>query len=278
MRGMNRPHAFQAPSGTGPSPWPPAGLALPQAAAPWFAPWSGLAWAALQHVHAGQPLPKALNTLGKAAVRFVPQSELPAGSPYERYIFESGCVPTREGWHDFFNALVWLRLPLAKKQLNALQAAQIARQGVGAVRGPVRDAITVFDENAALLHAPDALWQALVERRWADLFGPLRPLWREANLLLFGHAALEKLLAPYKSITVHVWRMAEPFDPQGDLRTLDAALAADLIADKLAAKPFAPLPVLGVPGWWAANQAPGFYDDPKVFRPPRAVMGHPGMP
>jgi hypothetical protein len=26
--------------------------------------------------------------------------------------------------------------------------------------------------------------------------------------------------------------------------------------------------VLGVPGWWAANEAPAFYDDPFVFRKP----------
>ena len=35
---------------------------------------------------------------------------------------------------------------------------------------------------------------------------------------------------------------------------------------KLALKPFLPLPVLGVPGWWPANELPGFYDDRAVFR------------
>ena len=29
---------------------------------------------------------------------------------------------------------------------------------------------------------------------------------------------------------------------------------------------FAPLPVLGVPGWWPANESPAFYDDATVFR------------
>jgi hypothetical protein len=32
-------------------------------------------------------------------------------------------------------------------------------------------------------------------------------------------------------------------------------------------KPFLPLPVLGIPGWWAPNENPGFYDDTQVFRP-----------
>ena len=51
-----------------------------------------------------------------------------------------------------------------------------------------------------------------------------------------------------------------------DLATWDAALAADLSAEYLATKPFAPLPVLGVPGWWAANESAGFYADTAVFR------------
>ena len=142
---------------------------------------------------------------------------------------------------------------------------------MGARRGPVRDAITVFDENGALLHAPDALWQALAQRRWADLFGPLRPLWRRASFMLFGHAALEKLLTPYKSITVHVLRVAQPFDALGDLSALDAALTGQLSAEVLATKPFVPLPVLGVPGWWSANEDAAFYADAEVFRPLRRL-------
>ena len=205
-----------------------------------------------------------------ALPRFVPQATLPADQAYEAFIRATGQVPTRDNWHDLLNGLVWLRMPRTKQQLNALQAAELARDGVQGKRGPVRDACTVFDENAALLHAPDALWQALAERRWADLFGPLRPLWREASLLVFGHAALEKLLLPYPSITVHVWRVALPVEV-GNLLALDAWLAQDLQADKLATKPFAPLPVLGVPGWWPGNEAPGFYEDASVFRPRRAA-------
>ena len=32
----------------------------------------------------------------------------------------------------------------------------------------------------------------------------------------------------------------------------------------------APLPVLGVPGWWAANEAASFYDNRDYFRPGRS--------
>lgn len=254
----------------------PSPGSLPAAAlrAPWWQPYRGLlATPNLAHLPTDGSVAARLNALavagGGAPVRFVDARALPAGQAYEAFIRASGQVPTRDNWHDLLNGLVWLRLPRTKQRLNELQAFEIARAGVQARRGLLRDAATVFDENAALLHAPDALWAALAARRWAALFGPLRPLWAQARLLVFGHAALEKLLAPYKSITVHVWRVAQSFEPAGELGALDHWLADDLDASKLATKPFAPLPLLGVPGWWAGNEAPGFYDDAEVFRPPR---------
>lgn len=206
----------------------------------------------------------ALNAAALAPVRFVAQSALPDGQAYEQFIFETGTVPTRDNLHDFFNGLCWMQFPQTKKKLNQLQAEQIALAGVQPVRGPVRDALTLFDENAAFLSAPQALWDALVARDWTRLFVDLRPLWGEAQLVLFGHALLEKLVHPRKPITAHVYR-AQP--PMHSIAALDAWVAADLSADKLAAKPFAPLPVLGVPGWWADNENPCFYGDILVFRP-----------
>ena len=155
-----------------------------------------------------------------------------------------------------------------KKKLNQLQAEQIALAGVQPVRGAVRDALTLFDENAAFLLAPQPLWDALIERDWKRLFIDLRPLWREAQLVLFGHALLEKLVYPRKPITAHVYRVQPAMNSiASSMADLDAWVAADLSADKLATKPFAPLPVLGVPGWWAENQNPCFYEDILVFRP-----------
>jgi hypothetical protein len=125
----------------------------------------------------------------------------------------------------------------------------------------------VFDENAAFLFAPPALWQALVAKDWQRLFVTLRPLWTEAKLVLFGHALLEKLVNPRKAITTHVY-VCSPTDNSKflTLESLDAFIAADLTAEKLATKPFAPLPVLGVPGWWIENVDPLFYVDTDVFR------------
>lgn len=92
-----------------------------------------------------------------------------------------------------------------KSRLNVLQAAEIARQGVGAVRGPVRDAITVFDENGALLLAPPALWQALLARDWHALFVTHRAMWTNATLVLFGHALMEQLVVPRKTSPRMFW-------------------------------------------------------------------------
>lgn len=248
--------------------------------AAWLAPWRAIGEPVAQQVLAGTAQPDALNACAqgiwpapkRAPVRFVPQSELPPGAAYEPYIFENGQCPTREGLHDFLNGLAWLAFPQTKRRLNHLHVAHIARSGIAPVRGPARDALTVFDENAALLCAPDALWDALVAKDWPQVFGALRPLWQQARLVLFGHALLEKLVCPRKSITAHVYRV---FPASDTLADLDAWLAADLTAQKLATKPFAHLPVLGVPGWWPGNDAPGFYDDPGVFRAARVVADGP---
>jgi hypothetical protein len=130
----------------------------------------------------------------------------------------------------------------------------------------VRDALTVFDENAAFLLAPQPLWDALIAHDWRRLFVDLRLLWKEAQLVLFGHALLEKLVHPRKPITAHVY-LAQP--AIRSIAELDAWMADDLSAARLASKPFSPLPVLGVPGWWPENEDFSFYDDAKVFRPRR---------
>ena len=241
--------------------------------APWLTPWRERGQALAARVQAGLPAWQALNGSGGSAlpVTFVPQSALPAGQAYEGFIHDTGQVPTREGLHDFFNALCWWHCPMAKRQLNHLQAQALRERGAQAPRGPVRDAITVFDENAWLIQAPDALWLALSQRRWRDALVHLRPLWGQVQLHPFGHAVLEKLVRPYKSITTHLWRVPEGLP----LAQWDAWLAQDLQPAKLATKPFVPLPVLGVPGWWGANARPEFYDDPQVFRPARwAPAGH----
>jgi hypothetical protein len=234
---------------------------------PWFAPWRDVGHRVAASLAGGAPLHEALNAHATAAVRFVSSQELPPAMAYEQYIFETARCPTRENLHDFFNGLCWLQLPLAKKRLNELQAGEIARAGVGGVRGPVRDAITVFDENGALLDAPPAIWEALLTRDWPRLFIDLRPLWAQARIVVFGHALLEKLVEPRKDITAHVWRFQ---CPAASVAAVDRWLAGQFTAGLLAAKPFTPLPVMGIPGWTPENETLSFYDDPLVFRPDRS--------
>lgn len=233
--------------------------------APWLADWRAEGEPIAQQVATGCLQHQALNAAQRAPVCFVPQDDLPEGQAYEDFIFATGQVPTREGLHDFFNALCWMHFPLAKKRLNHLQAQEIARAGVGKVRGKVRDAATVFDENALLVQPSDALWAALTEHRWADALVQMRSEWAHTRVWAFGHAALEKAVQPYKSITVHMWRVPKDVSPQD----IDVWLAQDLSEAKLSQKPFSPLPMLGLPGWWPDNQDPSFYADTQVFRPKR---------
>ena len=239
--------------------------------APWLAPWRAQGQPLAQLLLQDDPsVHQALQTAAPqgAPVVFVPQSALPEGTAYEQHIWDTRRVPTRDNLHDFFNGLVWLQFPRTKRRLNQLQAQAIAADGVQAVRGPLRDAVTVFDENGALLQAPDALRDALRARDWERLFIDLRPLWAEARLVLFGHALLEKLVFPRKPIVAHVFHAPVAMNSIADM---DSWLADQMEASAWSTKPFTPLPVLGVPGWWPANEAPGFYDDAQVFRPLRAA-------
>jgi hypothetical protein len=218
---------------------------------PWMAHLAPFAPAVEVAIRRGLSVAQLLNQIaqarGQPAMRFVPQQDLPVHCAYESFIYEQGACPSRDNLHDLFNGLTWLAYPRTKARLNQLQAAQIASDGVAQQRGPLRDALTLFDENGAVLLAPEALRAALRQRAWQRLFLELRPLWR-------------------KAMTAHVYL------PSIDLAEadLDAALAGGLQATELAEKPYWPLPILGVPGWYLPNENISFYDDAFVFRPAAA--------
>ena len=246
--------------------------------APWMAPYAPRASRVAEKAARGVSVSEALSgeslaiALASGPLRFVPGDSAPPGEAYEAFIRRTACVPTRDNLHDFFNGLVWLHYPETKRRLNELQAAEIARDGIGATRGPLRDALTLFDENGALLDAPKPLWDALRARDWRGLFVTHRSLWRDARLLVFGHALLEKLTAPRKAATTHV--LIAPGEMHQDPLD-DATIAASLHPAHLATKPFTPLPVLGVPGWCVQNENFSFYDDSEVFRPRRGAERSP---
>ena len=246
--------------------------------APWWTPYLAIAREVLTIAQATSIL-TALNTVGRqhdSPVLFVEHTELPPSEAYEAFIYRTKCVPTRQNFHDLFNALVWLRYPRTKQRLNQLQSEQISVHGTSGPRGALRDALTLFDENAAILQAPPSLMNALQFREWQALFVDQRADWNSARILIFGHALLEKLIEPRKNITAHVWTVEAAIvesgagDSERDAAEIDdAALSESLNPERLANKPFAPLPVLGVPGWWSANESLAFYEDQDVFRPAR---------
>ncbi len=236
---------------------------------PWLAPLATLGAPVAQAWGQGQSVAQALNAaLAEQAPQTgpdalpsssglphcVPQASLPEGEAYEAFIRRTGQLPTRDNRHDFFNGLLWLHQPAWKLRLNRLQAEAIASHGaLKTTRGPLRDALTLFDENGAVLSGPAPLLAALRERRWQDLFLTHRALWREARFTLVGHALLDSLCtSPRKGLTAHVL-MADPLS---------------LSAQGWAPKPFCPLPVMGLPGWWpGGEQDAAFYADAGVFRP-----------
>lgn len=211
---------------------------------------------------------------------FVPQEYIPDLSGYEAHIYRTGEIPTRHNLHDFFNALMWLRFPKIKQTLNHLQYKEIERlrllSHTETERGRQRDAATLFDENCALVVSVNSSVQiGLKKRLWKDtLLHDEQHFKQYCEVVLFGHALIEKLTAPYKAITAHVWNIpveAQWFTQTVDQRMelLDQRVAIELARGFVSAD-FCHLPVLGVPGWWH-DQTEEFYDDASVFRPVRRI-------
>ena len=253
-------------------------------------------------------LPGVLNQVMQTSpVRFVPQAMLTEGSSYERFIFDQRQVPTRENLHDLFNACCWHRFPRTKLRLNALQAEVIGRDGVGATRGPLRDALTLFDENVLLLQVSPELWNALCEHDWHTLLVKYRSEWCATGLRQEGGACLDvgvssegtnslqstssdsgttslnttqlPIIRPVVFGHALLEKLCQPYkaitahafwvDPElpATESAWDAWLADRLDASFMATKPFQPLPVLGIPGWSGDNADPSYYEDAQVFRP-----------
>ena len=204
------------------------GLAGIDWSAPWLTPFAGLGQAVATSGDWRQALNQAAAT---ANVRnfndhriIFCEPDVVADEPYEAGIARTGRVPTRSNLHDFFNALIFLHFPRAKAQLNRLQSAAIARDGVRAVRGSVRDCATLIDENAVLVVTDRAdIIESLRGHDWPFLFQSERAAWAtEISIVAFGHALLQKLLHPYKAITAHALHVALPsHSPLTRHRSLD---------------------------------------------------------
>jgi hypothetical protein len=212
------------------------------------------------------------------AIEFVEAVPLGATS-YEAMIFESGKVPTRlpevganatDVIHDYLNALMWFFWPLTKAALNAAQYQSskvlVEPSGISnSQRGAYRDRLTLLDESGVVVVCTEALGALFKTRQWTQLFydNQAAILQGEFQVFVLGHGLLQRLQAPFKSITAHAW-VVEGVGAFG----LDERMAAQV--------PFLnrsqPLPVMGLPGWhlswFAGEQDAAFYNDQNVFRTP----------
>lgn len=194
---------------------------------------------------------------------------------YEQRVYESGEVEQREhSVHDFFNAMIWATLPHAKAALNRRHVAAKANESPGR-RGPMRDALTAFDEDGLVVVASDpALLELLHDFQWKTLFWTRRAeVRRYMRWFVFGHAQCEKLLMPYVGVTAKAltFDVSESFLSSpiaAQLEHVDAQLALAVSDNGRLRTPrdLAPVPVLGIPGWWGANGDETFYDDTSYFR------------
>lgn len=223
-------------------------------------------------VHSGLPL------------RFVPQEHgrLPFERQYEPRCYLHGEVMTRgHNWHDLLNALVWLTFPRSKAAINLRHYRALTdslTDSSSSQRGSVRDMNTLFDESGVVVpYAEDALADLVRGFHWKELFWQRRAAVQAGmGFYLFGHGLYEKALAPYVGMTgqgllLPVAREFFGWPLERRLAHLDT-----MVGDYLSHPQYCrdtheltPVPLLGVPGWWADNEQAGFYDNADYFRPGR---------
>jgi hypothetical protein len=198
---------------------------------------------------------------------------------FEQRTYLTGEVQVRPvNWHDLLNALVWMLFPTAKAAINGKHCLELEVQG-GNERRPVRDALTHFDEDGVVVLSGDhALSELLRAFAWKELFWRRRDDVRRAmRFIVFGHALYEKALAPFvgmtgKALVFDVDAAALACEPMRLLADADRLTALHVLdsARMLQTAELAPLPVLGVPGWWPENETEAFYDNTEYFRPGRS--------
>lgn len=215
---------------------------------------------------------------GGEPLEFVPQ-EAKTGEPYEKRVYVYGKVLTRNrNWHDLYNALVWITFPKTKAAINRHHYREMQAREGGEARGPVRDALTLFDESGVIIASTDTgLSELLTGFQWKELFWERREdVSSGMRFHLFGHALYEKALKPYKGITgksvivdISPKDLERPLTQQ--LASLDAHLARSFadMRSLAATDDYAPLPILGVPGWTPENASERYYEDTQQFRPGR---------
>jgi Protein of unknown function (DUF3025) len=207
------------------------------------------------------------------ALSFVaPPNQALSAIEFERSIVERGEIIVRpNNAHDEMNALVWRAFPKTKLAISKTHVA-LGETADGKTRPRRRDVLTLFDEaGLIMLCERDDLRQMNERHQWRSLFLDHRTDFiRDAKPILFGHGAMEQLaLKPHRGLTVKVLWL--PLKPASSLDIVDDYLATRIERNELltASERRIPLPLLGIPGWFAENEDPCCYDDTETFRPLR---------
>ena len=193
---------------------------------------------------------------------------------YERRVVERNELIVRtDNLHDVMNALVWLTFPKTKRAVSEAHVA-LGVTADGKTRPRRRDVLTLFDEaGAIILSQRDDLKKLHEAHLWRELFVNHRQDFvDEARVILFGHGALEQLGSnPHRGLTVKALWL--PLVRDTSLPTVDVWMATRISAGQLLAdnEYRLPLPILGIPGWFAENERAECYDYVDVFRPLRAT-------
>ncbi len=137
---------------------------------------------------------------GQRARRKIPKNTLRS---YERWIFESGDIPTRaKNLHDFFNALIWVNFPRAKFALHKKALVfhtewQESEHYQAGKRSPLQDRLTCFDEGGVVFELEPgddtAEIRSLLQSR-DDAAKEVFVRSRVSDFTLFGHGILEALM------------------------------------------------------------------------------------
>lgn len=235
-----------------------------------------------ERLHRQWPDCKAFNALAAKHLKdkkdlsiphFAPQEMTLAALDYERFIHREWTVPMRpQSWHDAFNAFMWLSFPRIKRALNMIHVTDPCTSGKRSRR---RDFATLLDETGMLIACNnDTARELNRNHRWRELFIHHKPLWwQNWRPFIIGHGLYEQSLTPYVGLTAKAfyWPVENDFfnaSLENQQQQLDMAISAWLSRDQpLSSRLLFPLPLLGVPGWWAANRDPAFYDNRDYFRP-----------
>ncbi|MCW8936168.1 MAG: DUF3025 domain-containing protein [Gammaproteobacteria bacterium] len=192
---------------------------------------------------------------------------------YEPRVYLKGELQTRtQNWHDFFNAIIWLKFPKTKKMLNTLHFTQAKQRKKGSNRSTLENRITQFDECGAIIITNNKkLLDLIKNHQWKELFIKNKKEFEEnIKCVIFGHAIFEKSLNPYIGMTCHCL-LLESHELLEDIKNEDFSNIDEKIMDiwknKISKSPLKlnALPVLGIPGYWPEQNA-SFYENTEYFR------------